>query len=531
MDKLKEFANAQVKNKVNQGKSNRSKFDIDNWIQKHNIPVTGREKMNGDIRYIFVECPNDPNHKDAAIIVGPNGLGFKCFHNTCASLDWRAYRQIYEPGAYKVAVAIDFFNEDGQFVPPKLAEYLMIEHHFAVERGCLFVYQNGVYREIGPEFIKQRCLALLNDRYRDSRGNEVVNYIKTAKWTSEPFFDTTGKYINVLNGLIDWRSDPPVLLPHTPEYHGEIQLPVVYDPNVDCPEIRKFFSDVLQPDCIELNEEMYGYCTIPDTRHQKAFLLKSGGESGKSVHLNLLGDFLGEDNISSESLQDLSENRFRKANLAGKLANIFADIPNKAIEDTDTFKALVVGDWITGERKGKDPFKFKNTARLIFSCNELPRTKDNSYGFFRRWVILDFPNTFPVGNPRRDPNLLDKLTTQTELSGLLNLAICGLKRLMRRGAFLVPLSATNALKEYLLSNDSAKAFFSEHVKLSPNDRVSRRRLYECYKHYCRENELLPVSERKFCAKVREAFPDVTETNYKERMWGGIQVDYVFSIFL
>ena len=419
------------------------------------------------------------------------------------------------------------FFEDGQFIPPLLAEHILQEDSYLVERGSLFVYLNGVYRESGVDYIKRNALRLLETYYRDNRGKEVAAYIKTKLWTEEQMLDVDSKYINVKNGLIDFSYDPPKLIPHTPDYKTEIQLPIMYDPHADCPRAKQFFSDVLHSDCLELVEEIFGYFMIPDTRMQKAFLLKSLGESGKSVFLFLLTKFLGEENTSNETLQDLSENRFRVANLAGKLANIFADIPNRPIEDSDTFKTLVAGDWKAAEKKHQTPFKFKNKARLIFSCNEIPRSRDNTHGFFRRWIILDFPNTFAEGDPKRDPNLLSKISTQPELSGLLNLAIIGLQRLLKRGSFITPPSSEKELAEYKLANDSAKAFLNETIYFDSSRKILRVALYEYYKDYCHENELKPFSAQNFYKKVREEYPSIQETNTGGRSFIGIQVNNEF----
>ncbi|WP_169717770.1 phage/plasmid primase, P4 family [Sporomusa silvacetica] len=419
-------------------------------------------------------------------------------------------------------IVCECFSQEGQFIPPILAEEILKHYRFAYQYAQLFMYDSGVYRRIEPKFIQQICLKALDDRYRDTRGNEVAKYIQTKIYSPDPFFTNDIKYINVVNGLLEWQVD--VLHDHTPKYRSSIQVPITYDPAAECPAIEKFFADVLPADCMEIVYEIFGYFLIPDVRMQKAFLLKSNGESGKSIFLSLLQEFLGRDNYASEALQSLADNRFRAANLAGKLANIFADIPNSAIEDTSIFKALVTGDEISAERKCKDPFSFRNTARLIFSCNELPRTRDNSHGFFRRWVIINFPNSFPAGSPQRDPYLLEKLITPTELSGLLNKAIKSLKRLMQRGEFVMPPSCQNAVDEYVFLNDSCKAFLNDCIEISEHERVQRSTLFEYYKRYCGVSELKPVRDRKFNERVREFFPLVQEVKSCGILfWNGIKV--------
>jgi putative DNA primase/helicase len=419
---------------------------------------------------------------------------------------------------------VEWFDCDGRFVPPPLIEKLLLDYKIEYDRQDLFVYQDGVFLPNGREYVKKIVLDTLGDNYRDMHGNEVIRQIETKLHQNEPILDCNQFIINLKNGVIDIRDKEIKLKKHSTDYLSSIRIPITYNPDAKCPTILKFLSDVLHPDCIEIAKELFGYCLLPNSRMQKAFLLKSGGESGKSVFIDLMSCFLGEKNVSGDSLQDLTENRFRTANLCGKLANICADISNKVIEDTSLFKALVGGDWVSAERKGQDPFKFKNIAKLIFSANELPRTKDNSHGFFRRWVILDFPKQFLIGDPNRDPNLIDKLTTPEELSGLLNLAIAGLKKLLTRGYFEVPDTAAAALLEYNLQNDSAKAYLLECVSESSESKITRKYLYEEYKNYCQESEIHPVSSKKFTPKVREAFPKIGElTSSGERYWTGIKI--------
>lgn len=73
------------------------------------------------------------------------------------------------------------------------------------------------------------------------------------------------------------------------------------------------------------------------------------------------------------------------------------------------------------DRKHCQPFEFENYAKLVFSANEIPQSEDTSYAYFRRWIIFFFENVFEGDN--NDPNLIDRLTTETEMSGLLNLSL------------------------------------------------------------------------------------------------------------
>ena len=67
------------------------------------------------------------------------------------------------------------------------------------------------------------------------------------------------------------------------------------------------------------------------------------------------------------------------------------------LSSTSLIKQLTGGDKIGFEKKGKDPFSDYNYAKMIIASNSLPTTQDTSDGFFRRWLIIDFPNEFEEG--------------------------------------------------------------------------------------------------------------------------------------
>jgi len=80
------------------------RFDIDDFIIKHGIPVKERSKYAGGEKYVLEHCLFDHTHtgKDAAIFKLDNGaIGYKCFHNSCSNYKWQDVRKMFEPGAYE----------------------------------------------------------------------------------------------------------------------------------------------------------------------------------------------------------------------------------------------------------------------------------------------------------------------------------------------------------------------------------------------------------------------------------------------
>ena len=78
-------------------------FDLDAFIEKHNIPVTKKVEVADGTRYYLEHCLFNDQHKghDAILFKHRNGaVAYFCFHNSCSGNDWRKVREMYEPDAY-----------------------------------------------------------------------------------------------------------------------------------------------------------------------------------------------------------------------------------------------------------------------------------------------------------------------------------------------------------------------------------------------------------------------------------------------
>jgi archaellum biogenesis ATPase FlaH len=85
-------------------------FNLDEWIEMHNLPVKKKETWAGGEKWVLEYCVFDPSHKgkDAAIIRTNDGkICYNCFHNSCANNHWRELRLKYEPDAYKEYKEVD----------------------------------------------------------------------------------------------------------------------------------------------------------------------------------------------------------------------------------------------------------------------------------------------------------------------------------------------------------------------------------------------------------------------------------------
>lgn len=209
------------------------------------------------------------------------------------------------------------------------------------------------------------------------------------------------------------------------------------------------------------------------------------------------------------------------AELVGKLANLHADLDHRALKSSAVFKQLVSGDWMSAERKFGQPFSFRNHAKLIFSANKTPPAADVGYAFFRRWIIIPFTKTFD--GAKDDKDLRSKL--QRELSGILNRALGGLRRLYDNRMFSNPPQVEAALTEYRLDTDSVAAFIFECIIHAPGGQISKQRLYDSYHGWCEKQGLKAVAYNSFSKQLRRALPGLDDKKPKNgsRFWVDIRL--------
>lgn len=412
-----------------------------------------------------------------------------------------------------------------KFLPGVLAEHMAGTQKVFYAAEQFYLYQGGVFKEItdmeAQRLVQERMIS------REMKMNQILD--ATHQWKLRVQKDirelNPNPYIiNIKNGLYNVLED--TLTEHNPDYYSTVQLNVTYDEKAKCPRFLKFLEESMCGDMeqVALIQEMLGYFLIPVNSAQKCFVIVGVGGAGKSVLLRVLNDILlGKQNVSNVSWQALNE-RFKTAELFGKLANIFADLPTKYIDDNGIFKALVGEDYLTVEKKNKNPFSFQSCARLLFSCNSIPKNYgDRSEGFYRRLIIMRFNNMVPA--EKRDPELIDKF--RLEADGIFLFALEGLKRLMKNRFKFSETDVNRAeLQQYREESDSVLLFIRDCCETGEDFVIGSTELFNAYKDYCDECGLKPYSQRMFVQQLTTALPNVSrgvDTLGKRRILTGVRL--------
>ena len=389
--------------------------------------------------------------------------------------------------------------------PVLLAKDIMEDYTFVVEEQSriLFVYnpETGRYSELAEERIKREIAQRLDDNARSKFFNDVHFFIK-ATAPIRPFCDIA-ELILCENGILNIKTR--VLFPYSPDYFLVNKLPVVYDPTAKIQTIEIFLNQVLGREEINTLQEFLGYSLYRKITFHKALLLVGCGRNGKGVTLNLITAFLGTENCSSETLQNICYNRFSTANLYCKLANISADLPSNLIKYTGMFKMVVGGDTIPNERKCVTAYPYNPYAKHLFSANYIPpiANTEDCDAYYARWLILEFTKQF-LGD-KADKHLIEKLATPVELSGLLNWALDGLERVNKNKDFSMKENIQAMRKQYIKRSNSVKIFIEECIEVTADfsDFLTSKYLYIKFLDYCKQNQIKSKSQREFIENMKE----------------------------
>lgn len=401
-----------------------------------------------------------------------------------------------------------------RFLPEKAAKAIKARIPVAMGPDQRFwTHKDGVWSE--DEFIVRNTLARsLGDHYKRTMVGETEDVL--SGWVKSIKVGPTPEVINFKNGMLKLATGE--LGPHDPDQFSTTQIPHNYNPDATCPNFDRFLEETLTPESARLAWEAIAAALYNGRPIQRAILLFGPPASGKSRLLALIGDILGDANISHVTLHNLKE-RFHTAELFGKTANICADIDSTHISETGMFKMLVGGDEVLAERKNRHPFKFRPFATQFFSANTIPGSDDRSGAWTRRFAVIRFRRTIP--KDQQIPDLDDILARECE--GVIAKALRILPELLLVGQFSV---VDEDQDEFETETDVVRQFIRDELILGAEHATPAGQLANRWRDWAMKNEI-KLNWRSAARSVKN-MPGVDQPNnpirignVKVRGWTGV----------
>jgi len=264
-----------------------------------------------------------------------------------------------------------FFNKNGMFVvwDEELKKYDMCD-----EVDML----NGMSK-IGADTISSKTKT------------EIINALKQFGRKRIPI-DAPVTWVQFKGKIHNYKTGE--MFDASPEYFITNPIPFDLGKCEETPTIDNLLIEWVGEEYKTTLEEIIAYSVSSDQFMQRLIALVGGGSNGKGTFLKLLVKFLGEDNTTSSELKELSSNQFETAVIYKKLLCIMGEVSYDDLKNTNQLKKLAGEDPIRYCFKGKTPFTEKSSTTLVSATNSLPMTPDKTMGFYRKWLIVDFPNQF-----------------------------------------------------------------------------------------------------------------------------------------
>lgn len=391
------------------------------------------------------------------------------------------------------------FYNGTTFLFDKFATFLKNNNHIIKINNQLHIYKDGIYID-GYSEIEHMMIFYISNLSKAKR-TEVLNYLDVLiRDNTEP---SSANLIAFKNGVYDIATDK----------FSEFDSNMVITNKIDWNYNPEAYSEICDKSLNKLAcndssirlliEEMIGYCFYRRNELGVSFILTGDKSNGKSTFIDMIMRLLGFNNTSALDLGELGD-RFKTAELFGKLANLGDDISDDFIKNPAVFKKLVTGDRVNVERKGQNPFDFNNYAKFIFSANDIPRIKDKTGAVLRRLIIVPFNATFSKTDKDYDPYIKYKLRDDSVMEYLVLLGIKGLKRVLENRKFTTNAKIEAELQEYEERNNPIILFFKDTpIEEIENEPLSL--VFQKYREFCMQNNLIEMTNIEFGKLIKKHY--------------------------
>lgn len=336
---------------------------------------------------------------------------------------------------------------------------------------------------------------------------------------------TTGTIVAVRNGLLDIERN--LLLARTPQFFNQTAVPFDFDVNAAKPTRWLGFLHDLWPEevaAVDALGEWFGYVVSGRLDLHKILLMVGPTRGGKGVIARVLTSLVGHENVAGPTLNSLGGD-FGLAPLIGKPLAIISDARFTGTNGNIVVERLLSisgEDTLTVNRKYRDQWTGRLPCRLHVISNELPKLGDASAAIIGRIILLLLSRSW-LGN--EDRTLESAL--KVELSGILNWALEGLKRLTiaNGNRFTRLASADEAIITLQDLASPVAAFVRQRCVVGSDKTVAVDQLFEAYKVWCDDSNQPKTTKQVFARDLKAAFASIRDarpgTTLRIRVYLGI----------
>ena len=232
------------------------------------------------------------------------------------------------------------------------------------------------------------------------------------------------------------------------------------------------------------------------------------GSNGKSTFWNTIAAVLGSyaGLISADALTVGCKRNVKPelAEVKGMRLLIASELEEGQRLSTSIVKQLCSTDLIEGEKKYKDPFKFRPTHTLVLYTNHLPKVGATDSGIWRRLIVIPFHARI-TGNG--DIKNYSKYLVDHAAPAIMKWIIEGAEKAIRDHYRLkAPGCVEAAIAKYKADNDWMSHFLEECCETGESFREKSGELFAAYRAFCaRTND--------FCRSTAEFYTSLEQRGF------------------
>ncbi len=403
----------------------------------------------------------------------------------------------------------------------------LVAHELAgciVDEEKIWRYAAPVWTELPDREAQKVLLAYSGRPYQHGKGtkdlvidrSDVTGSLACAKdlLAFPGFFDGVRAGVGFKNGFLAIVGGRATLLEPDPQHRIRAAHPFDWNPRAPHAELDAFFDTIFALDSEDegaakraLIQEFFGAAMFGlAPSFQKCLLFFGKAGNGKSEILKILASVFPDQSVLAALPPQMWGEQFSVEALAGKLANIVDEIPQKDIVSGNTFKAVITGNQVAAERKYQPKFTFRPRAAHIFAGNEMPATIDLTEAFFDRFIVVHFLRKIR-GTPAAVRDIADRIIAACR-PGIVAWAAEGAERLLAQNEYTVPSSSAAMAEQWRRNCDNVAIFFDQCTvpardfdPIGPGNGTKAHKLYAEYRDWCEKNGFKRGSSKTFADRA------------------------------
>jgi putative DNA primase/helicase len=316
--------------------------------------------------------------------------------------------------------------------------------------------------------------------------------------------------VSVANGTVDLATRN--LKNHSPARFNLTSLPFPYDEHAPAPKRwLRFLGEVIDDDeSIALLAEWFGYVISGNTDVQRLMFIFGPPRSGKGTIVRTLEALLGGPREVATPTSDALMTNFGLSTIIGKALAVVQDANFTGRGGSvvvERLKTLTGGDTVQIDRKNRDPWVGRPSARWMLVSNEILGLVDPSRALLRR-ILGPIETVYEHSDEEIDVHLDEVLAG--EACSILSWALDGYDRVRESGQFTEPRTARSVRAEIAQAMSPVTGFVDDVVetigcpKTEDCPKTPATVVYARYRAWCEDTGHLAMNAPKFGRDLKSA---------------------------